>query len=231
MTEAGGRGSVPPVTGAPRRNGGSGGTGGTGGVSCGDLATQYTDALPAAQSCDLNASGRVSAVGQLLPLSLFRELHDLRERPFDPERHQGELGAGGLQQCCCSLSRDRVPPTDQQHVPGRRRLAAAPAPRTAAVVEAREGTAARPAVMVELGGAGGGGRCGGRSVALVPVVTLALVARAQKAVGECGAEEPRDAVPVDSSTQWVRLRRSGLLLRGLWRGRSHDCSLSPRGNL
>ena len=36
--------------------GNSGGSGGTGGVSCGDLATQYTDALPAAQSCDLNTS-------------------------------------------------------------------------------------------------------------------------------------------------------------------------------
>ena len=37
--------------------GNSGGSGGTGGVSCGDLATQYTDALPAAQSCDVKASG------------------------------------------------------------------------------------------------------------------------------------------------------------------------------
>jgi hypothetical protein len=43
--------------GAAGGKGGNGGAGGTGGVSCGDLATQYAAALPAAQSCDLNASG------------------------------------------------------------------------------------------------------------------------------------------------------------------------------
>lgn len=43
--------------GAGAGKGGNGGAGGTAGVSCSDLATQYTDALPAAQSCDLNASG------------------------------------------------------------------------------------------------------------------------------------------------------------------------------
>jgi hypothetical protein len=42
--------------GAAGGKGGNGGAGGTGGVSCGDLATQYADAVPAAQSCDLNAS-------------------------------------------------------------------------------------------------------------------------------------------------------------------------------
>jgi hypothetical protein len=43
--------------GATGGQGGNGGVGGTGGVGCGDLATQYTDTLPAAQSCDVNASG------------------------------------------------------------------------------------------------------------------------------------------------------------------------------
>jgi hypothetical protein len=38
--------------------GGEGGLGGTGGVSCGDFATQYANAVPATQSCDLNASGQ-----------------------------------------------------------------------------------------------------------------------------------------------------------------------------
>jgi hypothetical protein len=39
------------------RSGGKGGGGGAGGASCDALATQYADALPAAQSCDLKTSG------------------------------------------------------------------------------------------------------------------------------------------------------------------------------
>src|SRR5450631_3383932 len=50
-------GSTSGRGGAGGGKGGNGGAGGTGGVSCSDLATQYTDALPAAQSCDLNAGG------------------------------------------------------------------------------------------------------------------------------------------------------------------------------
>jgi len=111
---------APPDVGGPRGKGRRGGLGGTGGVSCGDLATQYANALPAAQSCDLNASRAMPTVRQLLAISLFLELHDLRERSDGSERYQGELGTGGLQQCRSSVSRDRLPATDQQHVPRRR---------------------------------------------------------------------------------------------------------------
>jgi hypothetical protein len=38
--------------------GGAAGSGGTGGMSCDDLATQYAEALPAAQRCNINASGQ-----------------------------------------------------------------------------------------------------------------------------------------------------------------------------
>src|SRR5579863_3017975 len=53
-TGLGGSGGHGGTTGS---GGGSGGNGGTGGASCDALASQYAAALPAAQSCDLNASG------------------------------------------------------------------------------------------------------------------------------------------------------------------------------
>ncbi len=56
-TGATGSGGAGGHGGATGSGGGSGGHAGAGGASCDALATQYADALPAAQSCDLDASG------------------------------------------------------------------------------------------------------------------------------------------------------------------------------
>ena len=214
---------------------GSGGTGGTGGVSCGDLATQYADALPAAQSCDVNASGECQ---QLVSFSLspcFVNCMTYANDPIGPERDQGELGAGGLQQCCCSLSRHRVPPTDQRHVSGRRwwqrhllleqwrwwRL------RRARWLSRRSWRRLRRRRRW-------GRRCGrlGRQRRCRRWSRGHWWPRRKRRRGKCWRWRSHgNPVPIDSSAQWVCLRRAGLLLRGLCRARSHDRPLSPRRNI
>jgi hypothetical protein len=56
--------------GAAGGKGSTGGAGGSGGVSCGDLATQYADALPTAQSCSLTALISSGECQQLVSSSL-----------------------------------------------------------------------------------------------------------------------------------------------------------------
>lgn len=53
----GGRGGKTAGGGKGGAGGGAAGSGGTGGMSCDDLASQYAEALPAAQRCNVNASG------------------------------------------------------------------------------------------------------------------------------------------------------------------------------